>query len=266
MVNSIERLFWVAVRGPRSRRCWIEAQRQFGYGLLALCLMVPRLAAAQASPAPVARAATPVTAASPTAPATPSGGSPAARAPGASPTPAPLAPAAAAPPSPLNPLPSEFPRNEPAANGAALDALLSRVAALRTRIAALTTALFSSKLRVELRSAGDDARLKSLRVSLDGGVVYTAPAQAFFERPEIVYEHAVAPGPHVIGIEVERHDATRPEFSTWQASRFVVVVPEKRVLFTRLELEDESSMAEDFAEDEAGEYDLRIRLQAEVGD
>ena len=49
-------------------------------------------------------------------------------------------------------------------------------------------------------------------------------------------------------------------------SRFVVVVPEKRGLLTRLELEDESSMAEDFVEDEAGEYDLRIRLQAEVGD
>lgn len=119
---------------------------------------------------------------------------------------------------------------------------------------------------MELRSAGEDVRLKSLSVSLDGGVVYRAPAQSFFERPEVVYEHAVAPGPHVIGIEVERHDSTRPEFSTWQASRFVVVVPEKRVLFTRLDLEDESSMAEDFVEDEAGEYDLRIRLQAEVGD
>jgi len=154
----------------------------------------------------------------------------------------------------------------PAPSAPALDALLSRVAALRSRVAALSSALFSSKLRVELRSAGDDVRLKSLSISLDGGIVYTAPAQAFFERPEIVYEHAVAPGPHVVGIEVERHDVTHPEFSTWQASRFVVVVPEKRVLFTRLELEDESSMAEDFAEDEAGEYDLRIRLQAEVGD
>jgi hypothetical protein len=170
------------------------------------------------------------------------------------------------PPSPLNPQPSEFPKSEPAADAPALDALLSRVAALRSRIAALTSALFSSKIRVELRSAGDEVRLKSLSVSLDGGVVYTAPAQSFFERPEIVYEHAVAPGPHVIGIEVERHDARRPEFSTWQASRFVVVVPDKRVLFTRLEIEDESSMAEDFTEDEAGEYDLRIRLQAEVGD
>jgi len=249
-VNSIERLFW------------IEASRRVGFGLVALCLVLPGLAAAQAAPAPAVKA-TPLAVASVT-PAAQSASSPAASTSAANPTPAP--PAAAAPPSPLNPLPSEFPKSEPAANAPALDALLSRVAALRSRIAALTTALFSSKLRVELRSAGDDVRLKSLRVSLDGGVVYTAPAQAFFERPEIVYEHAVAPGPHVIGIEVERHDATRPEFSTWQASRFVVVVPEKRILFTRLELEDESSMAEDFVEDEAGEYDLRIRLQAEVGD
>lgn len=239
--------------------------RRVGLGLVALCLVVPRPAAAQAAPAPVAKSATPVAVASAT-PAAQSGSSPPASPPHPSPAPATAPPPAATPPSPLNPQPSEFPKNEPSANAPALDALLSRVAALRSRIAALTTALFSSKLRVELRSAGDDVRLKSLSVSLDGGVVYTAPAQAFFERPEIVYEHAVAPGPHVIGIEVERHDATRPEFSTWQASRFVVVVPEKRILFTRLELEDESSMAEDFDEDEAGEYDLRIRLQAEVGD
>jgi hypothetical protein len=236
MVNSIERLF----RGTgaqaccgglafRSRRRWVVALRvSFVFALS--CVVLPGLAPAQTTAA------------------------------------APAAPVAAPPPSPLNPAPSEFPQSEPAASAPALDALLSRVAALRSRIAALTSALFSSKLRVELRSAGEDVRLKSLIVSLDGGVVYRAPAQSFFERHEVVYEHAVAPGPHVIGIEVERHHASRPEFSTWQASRFVVVVPEKRVLFTRLELEDESSMAEDFVEDEAGEYDLRIRLQAEVGD
>jgi hypothetical protein len=143
---------------------------------------------------------------------------------------------------------------------------MSRVAALRTRIAALSAALFSSKLRIELRSAGDGVRLETLRVSLDGGVVYTAPAQAFFDQPQIVYEHAVAPGPHVVGVEVERKDAQQPQFSTWQSSRFVVNVPEKRLLWTRLELEDESSMGEDFAEDEAGRYELSVRLEVEVSE
>ena len=76
----------------------------------------------------------------------------------------------------------------------ALDALISRVAALRSRIAALASTMFSSKLRIEVRAQGDTVRLESMHVSVDGGVVYTAPTRAVFEQPAIVYEHAVAPG------------------------------------------------------------------------
>jgi len=175
-------------------------------------------------------------------------------------------PAAAPSASPLNPTPEEFPGPSAGFASTELDALMARVAALRTRIAALSATLFSSKLRIELRSAGESVRLKALRVSLDGGVVYTAPAQAFFEQPQIVYEHAVAAGPHVVAVEVERQDVRQPQFSTWQSSRFVVSVPEKRLLWTRLELDGESSMGEDFAEDEAGRYELAVRLDVEIAE
>jgi hypothetical protein len=166
----------------------------------------------------------------------------------------------------LNPTPAEFPGTSAALGTPQLDALLSRVAALRSRIAALTSALFSSKLRIEVRAAGDGVQLQALIVSLDGGVVYTAPARSGFEQPEVIYDHAVAPGPHVVSIEVERRDALNPQFSTWQESRFVVLVPEKKSLWTRLELDDESDMAEDFAEEDEGQYELRVKLVAEVND
>jgi hypothetical protein len=180
----------------------------------------------------------------------------------ATPAPAP----SAVRPSALNPTPAEFPSTTPAPSTPQLDALLSRVAALRSRIAALASAMFSSKLRIEVRAEGESVRLESLHVSLDGGVVYSAPARSGFEQPAVVYEHAVAPGPHVVAIEVERHDARNPQFSTWQESRFVVLVPEKKLLWTRFELEDESTMAEDFAEDNEGQYQLRVKLQAEVNE
>jgi hypothetical protein len=185
-----------------------------------------------------------------------------ARAPGS------VAPSAAAAtrPSPLNPTPAEFPKTNPAPSTSELDGLLARVAALRSRIDALSNAMFSSRLRVEVRAGGDTVRLEALHVSLDGGVVYTAPPRAVFDRPEVVFEHAVAPGAHVVAIEVERHDAQNPQFSTWQESRFVVLVPEKKLLWTRLELEDESSMAEDFHDDHAGKYLLSVKLQAEVNE
>jgi hypothetical protein len=195
------------------------------------------------------------------APAEPRGGTGAAAA-----APAGAVPATAPTASPLNPSPDEFPKPATAPAGSEIDALMSRVAALRSRIAALSAALFSSQLRIEVRSAGDSVRVKALRVSLDGGVVYTAPSQVVFEQPEVVYEHAVAAGPHVVAIEVERQDIRQPQFSTWQASRFVVVVPEQRRLWTRLTLDAESSMGEDFAEDEAGQYELSVRLNAEVAE
>jgi hypothetical protein len=170
------------------------------------------------------------------------------------------------PASALNPQPSELPSPRGAGGSAELDRLLSRVASLRSRVAALTTALFSSKMKLELLASGDGVRVKALRVWVDGGVVYTAPPSASFELPAVVYEHAMAPGPHVVGVEIERYGADNQQFSTWQLSKFVVVVPERRTLWAQLELEDESSMAEDFPNDEEGEYDLRVRLKADVSD
>jgi len=224
--------------------CWL-ALAAFSTELSAQTAAVPT--AAPAAPAPTGIAAAPATA-------TP-------------PAPAGAVPSAAPPrPSPLNPTPAEFPSTSATPSTSQLDALISRVAALRSRIAALASTMFSSKLRIEVRAEGDTVRLESMHVSLDGGVVYTAPSRAVFDQPAIVYEHAVAPGSHVVSIEVERHDARNPQFSTWQESRFVVVVPEKKLLWTRLELEDESSMAEDFEEDQQGQYQLRVKLLAEVTD
>jgi hypothetical protein len=231
-------------------------------GVACACLALATDVAAQTASAPPAKAASAVQRpASPVAPVA------VASVPGAGSLAAPaLATPAATRPSPLNPTPQEFPSTTPAPSTPQLDALLSRVAALRSRIAALASALFSSKLRIEVRAEGESVRLESLHVSLDGGLVYTAPPRSGFEQAEIVYEHAVAPGQHVVAIEVERHDVRNPQFSTWQESRFVVLVPEKKLLWTRLELEDESSMAEDFAADNEGKYQLRVKLIAEVND
>lgn len=230
--------------GPGARRSGVAC-------LLALAALSTELYAQTAAPAPAAPA--------PANSAAPAGTT------GAAPT-GTVATAAPARPSPLNPTPAEFPSTSPAPSTSQLDALISRVAALRSRIAALASTMFSSKLRIEVRALGDTVRLESMHVSVDGGVVFTAPGRAVFEQPAIVYEHAVAPGSHVVSIEVERHDARNPQFSTWQESRFVVLVPEKKLLWTRLELEDESSMAEDFEADQEGQYQLRVKLLAEVTD
>jgi hypothetical protein len=169
-------------------------------------------------------------------------------------------------PSPLTPAPAEFPSGVAKPPPFEYDKLLGDIAALRSRVAALTTTLFASKLRVVLEGRGDDARVSALSITLDDGVVFAAPERFSAEGEHTVYEHAVAPGHHVVGVEIERYDARNKEFRTWQSSRFSVVVPESKLVEGHLIIIDDSDMAEDFPDDGDGEYDLRVKLRARVVD
>lgn len=167
-------------------------------------------------------------------------------------------------PSPLTPAPAEFPTGVAKPPPFEYDKLLGDIAALRSRVAALTTTLFASKLRVVVETRGDDARLASFNITLDDGVVFSAPDRFSAEDERTVYEHAVAPGHHVVGVEIERYDARNKEYRTWQSSRFSVIVPESKLVDAHLVVEDDSDMAEDFPDDADGEYDLRVKLRARV--
>lgn len=164
--------------------------------------------------------------------------------------------------SPLNPEANEFADGGAAPPPVDYDQLLGDIAALRSRVAALTTTLFASKLRVVAETRGNDARIASFTVTLDEGVVFTAPERFSADDERTLYEHSVAPGHHVLGIEIERYDLRNKEFRTWQSSRFSIVVPESRRLDAHLIVQDSSGMAKDFPDDQDGEYDLRVRLRA----
>lgn len=167
-------------------------------------------------------------------------------------------------PSPLTPAPGEFPKGAALPPPPDYDKLLASIAALRSRIAAVTTTLYSSKLRVVFTAEGDEAQIASLKVTLDGGVVFVAPDRFSADEPRVVYEHAVAPGHHVIGIEIERHDVRGRQFRTFQSSKFTVIVPESKKLEADVLVEDDSDMGEEFPDDEDGEYELVASLRARV--
>jgi hypothetical protein len=166
--------------------------------------------------------------------------------------------------SPLTPEANELPPSAPKASPEILDKLMADIATLRGRVAALTTSLFSSKLRVAVRTGGDDARIQGFVVTLDEGVVFRAQAGFIAEDDKIVYEHAAAPGNHVVGIEVERQDTRGASFKTWQVSRFAIQIPERKTLEASVRVEDDSDMADDFPDDHDGEYELGVRLRAKV--
>lgn len=166
--------------------------------------------------------------------------------------------------SPLNPSPKEFPTEDASARPTEYDALLTEVAALRSRVAALTATLFKSKLSVRVETEGDSTRIARVAVTLDDGVVFQAGDRFVADDGKLVYEHAVAPGHHVVGIEIERYHPGDATFRTWQTSRFSVLVPENKKLMTEILLEEDSDMGGDFAEDQEGEYELSVALRAWV--
>jgi len=167
-------------------------------------------------------------------------------------------------PSPLNPEPPESPKSTPLAAPASLEQLVSEIVALRARVAALATSLFSSKLRIYVRAEGDDARVQGFEVTLDDGVVFHSGPGFTAEDEKVVYEHAVAPGNHVVGIQIERLDARGTAFKTWQTTRFAIQVPERKTLEAIVVVEDGSDMGKDFPDDQDGKYDLGVRLRAKV--
>lgn len=165
--------------------------------------------------------------------------------------------------SPLNPAPDEL-RNPSLDAGVPVDydKLLADVAALRARVAAVADSLYRSRVAVSLQTDGDHAKIAWLAVSLDDGVVFTAPTNFAASDMTAVYDHAVAPGRHAITIDAERKDDRDESFRTSQRSRFIVDVPRDHKVTVEVKIIDDSSMGGDFPSDKKGKYDLRFRVKA----
>src|SRR6185369_7685187 len=96
--------------------------------------------------------------------------------------------------SPLNPRPEEFPDGGVVSTPADLDKILGDIATLRARVAAIGDTLFKSRVVLKIETRGDHAKIGKLAVSLDDGIVYTAPPNFFADDETTIYDHAVAPG------------------------------------------------------------------------
>lgn len=227
----------------------------------------PRPAKPTTKPRPAASAAgeNPYEASPAPAPATSTAGpTPPGGAPDAGPVPAPLAePSAGARLSPLNPAPAEFSDAGGPPTSTDYDRLLSDIAALRARVAAVSDTLFHSRIAISVETSGEATRIASLAVSLDDGIVWTSPASFRAEDATTIYDHAVAPGNHAVTVEVEQRDRTSDVFRSVQRSRFIVDVPTDQRLALEVKLWDDSNMA-DFPKDKQGRYELRVRARVKA--
>jgi hypothetical protein len=165
-------------------------------------------------------------------------------------------------PSPLNPTAQESPGATDAGTPVDYDRLLADIAALRARVAAVSDNLYQSRVAVALQTDGDHGKIARLAVSLDDGVVYTAPAAFAASDMTVVYDHAVAPGRHAVTIDIDRKDERDESFRTSQKNRFTIDVPRDNRVEVQVKIIDDSTMGKEFPADKSGQYDLRLRVKA----
>ncbi len=166
--------------------------------------------------------------------------------------------------SPLNPAPNEFSDAALGATSVDYDRLLADIASLRARVAAVSDTLFHSRIAIAIETDADHGRIADLQVSLDDGVVWSAPAAFRATDETVIYDHAVAPGHHAVTVDVERRDDRNDVFRSTQRSRFIVDVPTDERLFVEVRLWDDSSMGGDFPSDKKGQYELKVRASAKA--
>jgi hypothetical protein len=168
-------------------------------------------------------------------------------------------------PSPLNPTPEEMPSGKLVDAGPVdYDKLIADIAALRARVSAVGDSMFRARVNVAIETSGDHAKIGRLTVSLDDGVVYTAPSNFRADDLTPVYSAGVAAGRHAITVDVDRKDERGDSFKTSQRSRFLVDVPREQELAVEIKIWDDSNMGKDFPSDQSGKYELKVRLGAKA--
>lgn len=142
-------------------------------------------------------------------------------------------------------------------------ALMDELVQARMRVHALGSELFRTRITIDLQDrTGDGTNLARLVVHLDGAPVYQSEGAAEgLDDGREIFSGSLAPGPHVLRVEVEQRqredDAYR--YTLQQDFRFQVV--RERLSEVTLVLEDESDMASSFPSGGEGRYEVRTRMR-----
>lgn len=142
-------------------------------------------------------------------------------------------------------------------------ALMDDLVQARMRVHALGNELFRTRIRIELQDrTGGLVTLARIVVHLDGAPVFQSdgPVERAEQGREL-FVGALAPGPHVLTIEVEQRARDGEEFrySLRESFRFQVV--RERLSEVTLVLEDASDMARSFPAAGEGRYEVRTRMR-----
>jgi hypothetical protein len=146
-----------------------------------------------------------------------------------------------------------------------LSTVMDSLVSARARAALLGKSLFKTRVRVQLvNDAADDQVLGKVALSLDGNPIYRGDGSALNPEGAKLFEGYAAPGPHVLTVEIEQRAREDDAYRYSQTSSLRFVVPRGTLTDLKLVLDDDSDIAEDFKDDDEGEYDVRLRLEVEA--
>lgn len=135
----------------------------------------------------------------------------------------------------------------------------------RARVAVLGKTLFKTKVRVRLdnRAAPEQVVLRAA-LWLDGAPIWKGDASALTDPERVLFEGFAIPGPHVLTLEIEQRarDDEAYRYTLRESYRFKVLRDRRTDL--RVVLDDDSDMAEDFDEDQEGQYEVNTRFTVQA--
>ncbi len=142
-------------------------------------------------------------------------------------------------------------------------ALMDELVQARMRVSALGAELFQTRITIDLQDrTGDATNLARLVVHLDGAAVYQSDGNAEgLDDGREVFSGSLAPGPHVLRIEVEQRARQDEAFRYTLQEDFRFQVVRERLSEVTLVLEDGSDMASSFPSGGEGRYEVRTRMR-----
>lgn len=141
--------------------------------------------------------------------------------------------------------------------------LMDELVQARMRVSALGAELFRTRITVDLQDrTGDNLSLARIVVHLDGAPVFQADsAVEGADNGREIFTGSLAPGPHVLSLEVEQRAREDDDYRYTLRESFRFQVARERLSEVTLVLDDDSDMARSFPSGGEGRYEVRTRMR-----
>jgi hypothetical protein len=166
-------------------------------------------------------------------------------------------PAATPPPAPASPVSIEELQKE-------YEKIREGLFASRARAAAVSSALYSSKVQVYLRyTTPRFFHVARAVIRLDGATIFDDASSAIATDNVMRYDGFVAPGKHQVTIRVDAETKDDPSYVTSTESTFTIDVPARRMVILKASAEDGGDMGYSWGKKTKGSYKLRLDVGVE---